>query len=885
MDDVRVSIVASSRYIQVLREDGSQLSRHVTIEDAIESAVNAGPGRYRIVYPERSIEVSKAYGTLPGSGAPPAAPVEVFLSDSTAAYVGLAWDDPGDVLVWTVYRDGVSLGTTAFSGYFDATVVPEAQYVYQVQATNTAGSSALSDGLSVTVPANSPPYWTEDPQTLYVGRGFTLDLTTLATDDDGHDLTFSVVTGAVPGLALAGDNYSGAPTAVGVYDVTFSASDGYASTAGTIAFTVLDPDVTAPDPPTGLAAAVAGSTVTLTWNAASDPSGLSSYRVRRNGAYLATVSPPVETYVDAGVPDGTYTYTVRAADASANVNVSADSDPVVAVVSAAPLDAPTSFTATSSTSTQADLSWVPGPNGPVPTGYELQRSVNQTTWTAVEEYVSPATSVTDGGLTSGTRYYYRVRATKGADVSAWATTSVTVVAAPVGAATFVIPASTATRTFDGTVAANWTSLPTNPGRAPQPGDIIELAAGTHGRLTFQRIIGSASNPITIRSSASGKAIFSVAATTWITTISGCQYVTFDGTGTAGTSYGLKWLFTGATIPPGALFIQNYNTTMPKGLVFRGFEIDGGYTVGGSSTAYNLGIHIRSPAGTKTTTTSSGYYGAWFDGVTFEDFYVHGIYGEGLYIGPNAYELSLPLRNIVIDNGLITDCGREAIQGKSWFAGANRISNIVARRCGARNASSQNSTISLLWGQADFYNIRAEGYAAGSSAHGVQWWNAEDRSNPYPVTQAGEAAYGHTLPAYWSGRLYNILSFNHQDGIALSGYASGMLIEPKIYNCTSTQNRGRGIVTSSTTGAPFIRNNIALANATNISGSGATNNDTGSSVAGYFVDATNAILSSRDYHLVAERAATGGVVGTDLSSTDIEGTPRAGTASRGAYEYA
>jgi hypothetical protein len=86
------------------------------------------------------------------------------------------------------------------------------------------------------------------------------------------------------------------------------------------------PDTTAPSAPTGLAASNVGADqLTLSWNAASDDTGVTSYRVVRNGAVVAT--PTGTTFTDTGLtPSTTYTYVVRAVDAAGNV--SADSAPI-----------------------------------------------------------------------------------------------------------------------------------------------------------------------------------------------------------------------------------------------------------------------------------------------------------------------------------------------------------------------------------------------------------------------------------------------------------------------------------------------------------------------------------------------------------------------------
>ena len=87
-------------------------------------------------------------------------------------------------------------------------------------------------------------------------------------------------------------------------------------------------DVTPPTAPTGLTAKLAGTTATLTWQAATDNVGVTSYRVYRNGVLLKTAT--ATTAQDTGLKGGqSYSYSVRAADAAANVSAPSAAVPVV----------------------------------------------------------------------------------------------------------------------------------------------------------------------------------------------------------------------------------------------------------------------------------------------------------------------------------------------------------------------------------------------------------------------------------------------------------------------------------------------------------------------------------------------------------------------------
>jgi chitodextrinase len=90
--------------------------------------------------------------------------------------------------------------------------------------------------------------------------------------------------------------------------------------AGTITAGAPSADTTAPSVPTGLAAPSKTSTsVSLTWTASTDASGIAGYDVYRNGSLVG--SPASVSYTDSGLSAGaTYSYTVRARDTAGNVS-------------------------------------------------------------------------------------------------------------------------------------------------------------------------------------------------------------------------------------------------------------------------------------------------------------------------------------------------------------------------------------------------------------------------------------------------------------------------------------------------------------------------------------------------------------------------------------
>jgi chitodextrinase len=78
-------------------------------------------------------------------------------------------------------------------------------------------------------------------------------------------------------------------------------------------------DVTAPSVPNALrGVAKSSSTIHLAWEASSDDTGVTGYRVSRNGVEIATVTNGT-SYVDTGLKGATsYSYSVAAVDAAGN---------------------------------------------------------------------------------------------------------------------------------------------------------------------------------------------------------------------------------------------------------------------------------------------------------------------------------------------------------------------------------------------------------------------------------------------------------------------------------------------------------------------------------------------------------------------------------------
>ncbi len=117
-------------------------------------------------------------------------------------------------------------------------------------------------------------------------------------------------------------------------------------------------DTTKPTAPTGLTSAASGTTVTLTWTAATDNVAVKFYDIYRNGAKVGTVSgsgtvAPATSFIDSGLSANTkYSYYVVARDGQANVSAPSNT---VSVTTAASCSNP--VCAVTQITTDTDIPW------------------------------------------------------------------------------------------------------------------------------------------------------------------------------------------------------------------------------------------------------------------------------------------------------------------------------------------------------------------------------------------------------------------------------------------------------------------------------------------------------------------------------------------------
>ena len=164
-------------------------------------------------------------------------------------------------------------------------------------------------------------------------------------------------------------------------------------------------DTQPPTVPTGLVVyAVSTTQVTLYWTASTDNFAVTTYKVYRQGALIATLGN-VTSYSNTGLASSAnYSYTVSACDAAGNCSAQSASASVTTLTlrDTQPPTVPTGLTATPENSSQVNLAWTYSTDSLGVTAYKVYRNG------ALIATLGNVTSYSDTGLTASTAYRYFV---------------------------------------------------------------------------------------------------------------------------------------------------------------------------------------------------------------------------------------------------------------------------------------------------------------------------------------------------------------------------------------------------------------------------------------------------------------------------------------------
>jgi len=384
-----------------------------------DGGLTAGTAYFYRVFATNSSGASPASSvvsatTLPN---PPPAPGGVSATAVGQTEIDVAWTDVSGETGYRVERssDGVS-GWTAIAspaanvtGYQDLSVPAGSTRYYRVFAVNSGGDSPASAVVSATTVPGTPT-----------------GLVASAVSQSQISLGWNAVSGATGyRVERSADGSTGwlsvaTPTAAGYTDGGLTAGTAYfyrvfaTNSSGASPASSVVSATTVPATPGGLSA-TAGSAndITLQW---SDVAGEVGFRLERSTdgttwGTLANLGAGVLTYTDTGLTAGsTYFYRISSVGTGGS---SPPSAPASATAVGAQLTAPTGLVASAVSQSQISLGWSAVSGA---TGYRVERSADGSTgWLSVA--TPTATGYTDGGLTAGTAYFYRVFATNSSGAS------------------------------------------------------------------------------------------------------------------------------------------------------------------------------------------------------------------------------------------------------------------------------------------------------------------------------------------------------------------------------------------------------------------------------------------------------------------------------------
>ena len=435
---------------------------------AVDAAGNVGPPS-----PTRVI-VTPA----PADVTAPTAPTGLTATPVAGSEIDLSWtastDDTG-VTGYRVYRDGKVATVTSATSWSDTGLADGSAHDYAVTAVDAAGNESKPSATvhATTADVTAPTTPTHLSATA-VGP-HEIDLAWTASSDNvgvtGYDVyrNGTLLATVGPGTSYADTSVYDATSYTYAVDAFDAAGNHSAVTAGVGASTT---DGTAPSVPSGLKATASGTTVNLSWSAATDNVGVTGYAVYRNGVQVATALST--SYADTGLAGSTaYRYTVAAFDAAGNA--SAQSAPVtVSTVDTAPPTVPSGLRAAAAGGTTVNLSWSAATDNVAVAGYNVYRNGARIATLTGRSYA-------DTSLTNATTYSYTVNAYDAAGNVSAQSTAVAVTTADTSAPTVPAKPSVTASAYN-QVTVTWAAATDNVGvagyRVYRAGTQIATVAGT-----------------------------------------------------------------------------------------------------------------------------------------------------------------------------------------------------------------------------------------------------------------------------------------------------------------------------------------------------------------------------------------------------------------------
>ena len=404
--------------------------------DADPVALYTTPGDYSAVLTVTDDDGLSASATvqITVTEVPPAAPTDLVATAPSGTRVDLVWlDNASNESGYQIERssDGIAflqIATAAANAtsYTDGTVSSGLTVHYRVRAVHATGNSEYSNTSSVTPPEDPPMAPTALSASAASGTWVNLVWTDNADNETGFKIERSSdgVNFTQVGTTGADDSTYGdstvSPDSPYHYRVRATNAAGDSDYSNTSSVTT---PAVPPMAPAALSASAASSTwVNLVWTDNADNE--TGFTIERSldgvsFAQIGATGANVATYSDSTVSPGSqYHYRVRATNAAGDSGYSNTSS---VTTPEDPPQAPTSLSASATSSTSVDLEWTDNANNE--TGFKIERSTDGVSFALIGTTGANVATYSDPTVSPGSQYHYRVRATNTAGDSGYANTA------------------------------------------------------------------------------------------------------------------------------------------------------------------------------------------------------------------------------------------------------------------------------------------------------------------------------------------------------------------------------------------------------------------------------------------------------------------------------